>query len=51
MSPPKYVPLVASDPTYNAVDEFVTLEESDPDASCVPFLKMRRVPAERDTAK
>lgn len=27
------------------------MDESEPEASCVPFLKMRRVPPERDTAK
>jgi hypothetical protein len=33
------------------VVESVTLEESEPEASNVPFLKMRSVPPERDTAK
>jgi hypothetical protein len=38
MSPPKYVPDVASEPTYSGVDESVTLEELLPDARRVPFL-------------
>ena len=33
MSPPKYVPEVASDPTYNGVDELVTFDEFVPDAN------------------
>jgi hypothetical protein len=51
MSPPKYVPDVASDPTKSGVDEFVTFEEFVPVASSVPFLKIRRVVPDRVTAK
>jgi hypothetical protein len=51
MSPPKYVPDVASDPTKSGVDEFVTFEEFVPEASWVPFLKIRRVVPDRVTAK
>lgn len=49
--PPKYVELVASDPMYNGVVEFVTFDVSDPDASCTPFLKIRSVLPDRVTAK
>ena len=51
MRPPKYVPEVASEPMYKAVDELVTFVESVPDASRTPFLKMRNVVPERVTAK
>ena len=35
----------------SAVEEFVTFEEFVPEASCVPFLKMRRVVPDLVTAK
>jgi hypothetical protein len=51
MSPPKYVPVVASDPMYNGCVELVTFVVFAPDASSTPFLKIFNVPDERDTAK
>ena len=42
---------MASEPMNKGVEELVTLVEFDPDASCVPFLKIRNVVPERVTAK